>query len=156
MNGATKRLAIALAISVAANLFVAGFVIARAVYHVPHHEGMHGPFLGPHGMMRDQRGPLADAIRGAMHRHGDAFRSQRGQLRQAQRTVHAALTAQPYDAKALASALEGLRATTTQSQKLMHDVLLELAGTLAPEQRHELLRNARALAAREWDEPADF
>jgi hypothetical protein len=59
MSSATKRLAIALAISVAANLFVAGFVIARAVYHVPHHrEGMHGPFLGPHGMLRDQRGPL--------------------------------------------------------------------------------------------------
>lgn len=154
MSSATKRLAIALAISVAANLFVAGFVIARAVYHMPHHHaGMHGPFLGPHGMLRDQRGPLADAIRGAMRRHAEQFRSQRAQLREAQRTVHAALTAQPYDAKALASALEGLRASTAQSQKLMHDVLLELAGTLAPEQRHELLRNAQTLAARDWDEP---
>jgi Spy/CpxP family protein refolding chaperone len=153
MNTATKRLAIALAISVAANLFVAGFAIARAVYHFPHHrEGFHGPFLGPHGMMRDERGPLADAIRGAMQRHGDAFRAQRAHLRDAQRAVHAALTAEPYDAQALARALADLRTATAQSQQLMHDALLELAGTLAPEQRHELLRNAQALA-RGWSEP---
>jgi Spy/CpxP family protein refolding chaperone len=90
-----------------------------------------------------------------MRRHGDAFRAQRAQLREAQRAVHAALTAQPYDAQALAGALEGLRTSTTQSQKLMHDVLLELAGTLAPEQRHQLLRNAQALA-RDWNEPDGF
>jgi Spy/CpxP family protein refolding chaperone len=151
---ATRRLAIALAISVAANLFVAGFVIARAVYHVPyHHEGMHGPFLGPHGMMRDQRGPLADAVRGTMHGHGDAFRAHRTRLRDAQRAVRDALTAQPYDAQALAQALEGLRTTTAESQRLMHDVLLELAGKLDPEQRHELLRNA---LARGWGPPGAF
>jgi Spy/CpxP family protein refolding chaperone len=154
MNATTKRLALALALSLSANLFVAGFFVARAFYRgsLHHHPGFHGPFLGPQAMMHDQRGPLADAIRGAMKRHGDAFRVQRAQLRDARRAVHAAMTAEPYDAQALGRALSQLRDKTAESQRLMHDVVLELAGTLGPEQRRALLRDAPALA-RDWGEP---
>jgi uncharacterized membrane protein len=96
-------------------------------------------------------GPLADSIRGALHRHGDELRAQRKRLRDAQHAVHAALGADPYDPQTLQQALSALRDATVESQRSMHGVLIEVAGTLPVEQRRALLRDVKAL--RDWQQP---
>ena len=131
-----------LLVSLCLNLFLGGFLVARAVYHVPfHHHAreFHGPFIGPRAMMRNASGPAGDAMRAALRRHAGELRAQRQRLGEARRAVRAALVAEPFDAQALARAFSDLRGTTTESQRLMHQVLLEVAGTLPAAERRELL-----------------
>jgi len=145
-----RGLVIALAISVAFNLFALGFIAARALrphdMHGPH--AMHGPFMGPRGLMREgfgpEAGPMIDKV---MARHGDNLRKERVELRQARGAVRDALLREPFDPSQLQAALSSLRARTNSGQARMHEALVELARSLPLEQRKLLARRALALEA---------
>ena len=140
-------LVIALVVSVAFNLFALGFIAARALRPRDPH-AMHGPFMGPHGLMKDGLGPQGEPmIDKVMARHGQSLRNERGELRQARRAVRDALLSEPFDAAQLERALAALRARTDSSQTRMHEALVELARSLPLEQRKLLARRAFALDA---------
>jgi uncharacterized membrane protein len=146
MSDTTRRLAIALSISVALNLFGAGFFVSRALHrgHRPHlspaHELVDGsPFMGPRGLLGDGMPPqLAPRVREVMRAHGKQLREGRGELREHRRAVEQALRAEPFDAAALATTLAALRASTHAAQERMHAALVDVAKTLPPEQRRAL------------------
>jgi len=132
----TNRLRWALALSVLLNLFLLGFGASRWMQrremHGHHPRGDRGAFL--------KLVPPTPELR-AQHRL----------LLDARRDVGQALRAEPYDAKALDSALTSLRATTAKSQDLLHARLLDQAGKLTAKQRAELA-NGRFLRG---DEPGE-
>jgi Spy/CpxP family protein refolding chaperone len=142
MTPTVKRLAIALALSLAVNLFLAGFFTMRALHGRRHHpRGHHGHFMGPRGLSGGDPA-IKQAMRRAMQRRDGEFRAHKQRLHDARATVSAAFGAEPFDAAALQRALEGLRADTAESQRLMHDALMEVAPGLTAEQRARLARRA--------------
>jgi hypothetical protein len=142
MTLTTRKLAIALAVSVALNLFVLGFGAARMLgrdgrMHEPRAEqqfrdrgewGPRGP--GPH--MFDMMGPRS----GAMREHVNA-------LRQAQRAVATALTADPFERPALEAALAQLRQRQSAAAEASHAALCDLAQKLDKPGRHALVERGR-------------
>jgi len=148
--GPKRWLLIALAISIALNLFAIGFLAARALRpHAMHgdHDG-HGPFMGPRGLMREGFGPnAAPVLDQVMARHGDDLRKARGELKRTRREVRDALLAEPFDAARLERSLSDLRAQTDSTQAHMHEALVELASSLPLEQRKHLARRALAFEA---------
>lgn len=140
MTPTVKRLAIALALSVALNLFVAGFVAMRVLHGGRHHpRGPHGHFIGPRGLSGGDPA-IKQAVRGAMQRRGGELRAHGERLHAARTAVSAAFGAEPFDAPALRQALSDLRVQTELSQRLMHESLIEVAPALTPEQRARLAR----------------
>jgi uncharacterized membrane protein len=140
----TRRLTIALAVSVALNLFVAGFLVAGAVRRGFHERGTrphHGPFFGPRGMRGADSG-AERAMRRAMDHKRPAFEARGRTLREARSKVSAAFSAEPFDAKALQTAFAELRTQTAESQRILHESLVEVAPTLSAEQRRKLGKHA--------------
>lgn len=164
MTITAKRLAIALATSLALNLFLVGFVAARALwgrgafdgreYHGREHHGgehhagedhadeHHGHFFGPRGLAGDASGGARQAMRRVLEERKDAFRQQRRSLHAARGAVSEAFAAEPFDRAALERALAELRAQTAESQRIMHESLIEVAPELSPEQRARLAKHA--------------
>ena len=152
MSSLTKRLSIALAVSVALNLFGAGFLVSRALHreHGPRMPHMPppaqelvdvSPFMGPRGLLGCGAGPHAEPrVREVMRAHGKELREGRGELRERRHAVEDALRAEPFDPAALTTALTALRASTNAAQERMHSALVDLAKTLSPEERHGLAR----------------
>jgi uncharacterized membrane protein len=155
MNPVTRRLSIALAVSVALNLFGAGFLVSRALHHRPPPPGLHalhapderfegGPFMGPRGLLGSGAGPhMLPRVREVMQAHGKELREGRGELREKRHAVEDALRAEPFDAAALGAALAGLRQSTNAAQERMHAALVDLAKTLPAEERRELARHGQ-------------
>lgn len=149
---ANRRLVIALCISLAVNVFAAGFVVARALHRSERvreragERAMHGPFMGPRGLLGLDAGAKArPVVTELMKRHGEGFRAERSELRKSRRAVHDALAADTFDAAQLERALTDLRARTQSSQARMHVALVELARSLPPEQRRGLAKRAHVL-----------
>jgi Spy/CpxP family protein refolding chaperone len=142
MTATVKRLAIALALSLAVNLFLAGFFTMRALHGRRHHpRGHHGHFMGPRGMAGGDPA-IKQAMRRVMQRRDGDFRAHKQRLHDARAGVSAAFGAEPFDGAALGRALAGLRAQTAESQRLMHEALIEVAPQLTAEQRSRLARRA--------------
>ena len=140
MTKTTKRLVIALAASVAVNLFLGGFLTSRAFIH---RRGEHlaepGPFLGPRGLL-GPRG-MANAtpeVKKVLEQHREGLREHRRRMHEARRGVAEALTTEPFERARLEQALAGARSATDASQAAMHAALLEVAATVGPEERREL------------------
>lgn len=112
----TKRLFVLLAISVALNLVLIGFLVGRRV----HPGGRSGP---PPPGLEQRRGELG-AGRRAIHHAGSE--------------VVSALTAEPFDAPRLERALAELRQVTVGGQEAAHRALVELATRSSPEERRRL------------------
>jgi len=146
MTKTTKRLVIALAASVTLNLFLGGFLTARAVIGRPHdmHHAGPGPFLGPRGLFGTAR--LANAqpqVKQVFERHREGLRNHRRQMHEARRGVAEALTAEPFERARLERALAGARQATDASQAAMHAALVEVAEAVGPEERRALARSTR-------------
>lgn len=118
-----------LALSLGLNLFLLGFGAARW--------WLKGP--------RDGR----RATHALMGTPPPALRARHEELRGARREVGDALAAEPYDPERLKRALDALRAATGRTQVLMHERLVERAGTLSASDRRAL---ARARFVRELPE----
>jgi Spy/CpxP family protein refolding chaperone len=153
MTFTSKRLAIALAVSVALNLFLTGFIAVRALHGARHHERghRHGQSFG----QRDREPGARQALRRVLRQREPAFRAQAERLRATRRAVSAAFTAEPFEAAALERTLAELRAQTEQSQRLMHEALIETAPSLTPEQRGRLARRAFDRGPRARHRPRD-
>jgi hypothetical protein len=131
-----RKLSIALAVSVALNLFALGFLVARGFHG---HRGHGGPpeareeLHARHGRKARGFGPYAAELSEARR---TAMRSHRRGIADAQRAVTRALAAEPFDRAALQAALQALRAQQAAAGEAAHDALVELAGKLdAPGRR---------------------
>jgi uncharacterized membrane protein len=154
----TKWLGIALAVSVAINLFAAGFLVSRALHRSHGRKADFGPsgervdvspFMGPRGLLgRVADARLAPRVREVMRAHGDELREGRGEMREQRRAVEDALRGEPFDADALDQALLGLRQSTLAAQERMHAALVDVAKTLPVEDRRALARHGRGRRAR--------
>jgi uncharacterized membrane protein len=132
-----RWLTIALAVSVALNLFFLGLFSARAFQR---YEGrtpwaQHGP-PGASGARRWQRQPrpfdwMSDAERAEL-------RPRRKEIRTARRQAEEALRAEPFDGERLRRALSDLRRETDGIQAAVHDSMLKRALTMDGEARRRL------------------
>jgi Spy/CpxP family protein refolding chaperone len=139
MSTTTKRLSLALAASLALNVFFAGFLTARALSGPRDRgegRGPHGLFLGPRGLL-GASGAEQEVSR-VMERHGPRLQASRRGLRGTRRAVRDALAAEPFERQALEQALSSMRARTAESQAAMHAALVDLADQLPREQRRKL------------------
>jgi uncharacterized membrane protein len=138
MDRTTKRLVIALALSVSVNLFFAGFAVARRVMMHRAWQAQ-GPMLGPRGFLgRAGLGNAGPRARGILEQRRGALRQHHGALRAARDKVREALGAEPFDKARLETALTELHAQTAQMQSTMHATLVELAASLDAAQRKRL------------------
>jgi uncharacterized membrane protein len=133
MTPLAKRLSIALAVSIAINLLLAGIWVGRAFRHPRPPRGERDvPAL--QGERDGRRGPL----RGVFREHDDELRDKRRAIGEARRTAREALEKEPFDRAALESALANLRKETGSSQEIMHRAIVEAAAKSSPEERKKL------------------
>jgi uncharacterized membrane protein len=136
MTPLAKRLSIALAVSIAINLLLAGIWVGRAFRHPrPPRAGNEMAALHDERSEREgRRGPL----RGLYREHGDELRERRRAIGEARRAARQALDKEPFDRAALESALAALRKETGSSQEIMHRAIVEAAAKATPEERRKL------------------
>jgi Spy/CpxP family protein refolding chaperone len=138
MDRITKRLVIALSLSVSVNLFFAGFAVARHLLW-QRSFAMHGPMLGPRGFMGHAGlGNASPDVRRILEQQGGTLREQHGALRAARAKVSEALKTDPFDKARLGTALAELQAQTSRMQSTMHATLVEVAASLDASQRKRL------------------
>ena len=133
MTPLAKRLSIALAVSIAINLLLAGIWVGRAFRHPR-------PPMGEQGMHEtpaDREGRRG-LLRGLYREHGDELREKRRAIADARRTARDALQKEPFDRAALESALAALRKETGASQEILHRAIVEAAAKGSPEERMKL------------------
>lgn len=143
-NRVTRRVAIALAVSVGFNLFLGGMIasawIAKRNYEQRGNQtaGLAGPF--------DLRGGIAeldpssrDIVRQVRARHREDFRQAGKDMRQARRAVQQALMADKLDRAELDRALAGMRQSMDSAQVEMHAALADIAMALEPDERRRFL-----------------
>jgi uncharacterized membrane protein len=144
MTPLSKRLSIALAVSVTVNLLLGGIMVGRAFQEKPHRAKREVPELRPE--REDRRGALRDVYR----EHGNEFKESRLAIADARKAARAALETEPFERAALESALAQLRKETVESQEIMHRSILDAAEKGSPEKRKELANALeRGAAARE-------
>lgn len=133
-----RRLLWLLAASLLLNMFLVGFLIARAtMVRPPLPPPMaHPSAAGPAPHMRRERDP--GPMRMLMARHRPALRKQRRAIHAARNAVQAALVAEPFDQAKLSTALSELRAATSDAQGALHESLVEAAPSMSPEERAAL------------------
>jgi len=136
MKRTTLILSVALVLSVAVNLLIAGMVIG-------HRFG--GDRRGPHELAgildrslwavpRDLRGD----VRSRLHGGRDGLETRMQAVREARRAANEALRARPVDPASAEAALARLRAATGDAQAAFHGIVLDVmldaqqAGTLPP------------------------
>lgn len=137
MTPLSKRLIIALVISVAVNLLFAGLVAGAAIHrsrvraergHMlppPRGMGPHEGFRGDERRPKGERGPHRGPMFGGLL--ADEMGPRRDEAIKARAAVHDALVREPFDPAALERALTALRAETTTTQDILHKKLVELS-----------------------------
>jgi uncharacterized membrane protein len=141
-------LILALLLSLAANLALGGFIAGRmsAPASPPAPVAM-DPYVGSLRALRDLPEHRQAAMRPLLREHLRDLRPSVRDVRRAQRRVDEALTAEPFDPAALATALERFRTALLESQERSHGALVQLTGSLNPEERLAL-REAMASGPR--------
>jgi len=137
-NVTQKRLLWALLASIGVNVFLLGFVFARAL----------GPRPPPAKNSEHRGPPTPDGVFGldspetrrVLRERKGQLAPQRRALRDARSRVGQALEADPYVPEALEKALSDLRNRTTDMQAEVHRALVDLSSKLTPEQRRDLAR----------------
>jgi uncharacterized membrane protein len=128
----TRWLQLALVLSLAINLLVAGAILGRFRDHAPPLDWATEP-LDPEAR---------DLIRPMMRERVTKTIQMRRELRRAQARIRDLMTDDSLDEAALAEELAGLRALSGEYQRVMHETAVEIMAQLTPEQR---LRVARRL-----------
>jgi uncharacterized membrane protein len=152
-----RWLTIALAASVALNLFFLGVWAARLWRHRQWHSerGGDAALLAPGApgnparpeSRRGRRGGR-DPLSWMTQEERGALRPQRQALVTKRRDAERVLNSEPFDAAQLRAALEAMRAQTTQIQSSVHERLLERAQSSTPEER-------KKLAEASWGTPGE-
>ena len=144
----TRKLAIALAISIALNLFLGGAIASAwlvkrqyAGLQPPPQAGMAGDFdfRGGLAALGGEARPLAREIR---HEYGPRLREAGKAMNEARHEVGRMLRADEIDPVALEEALAALRQRSDEALSAMHTVLMETMKELTPEQRRSFLEAA--------------
>ena len=138
MDRTTRRLGIALAISVGINLFLVGG-IASHLLRAP--SSRPPPPDGGHFLFRSSErlsDPGRAKVRTIMRRHRSDLAPRRKAMREARKDVQAALGTEPFDRARLDRGLEQLRKETSRAQRELHTALGEAAEQLNSEDRKHL------------------
>jgi uncharacterized membrane protein len=125
-----------LALSLVLNLLLTGFVIGRLTWGAP--GGPPDPTAGFGRLLRFLPEERRDALRPLVREEMRAVAREARGLRGEHAAMYAALTAEPFDAAALASALASLRLRLDATQEAAHRSFVALATRLTPEERREL------------------
>lgn len=144
----TRKLAIALAISIGLNLFLGGAItsawLVKRQYgglRPPPQAGMAGDFdfRGGLAALGGEARPLAREVR---REYGPRLREAGKAIHDARREVGRMLRADEIDPAKLNAALADLRARSDGAQAVMHQVLMEAITKLTPDQRRKFLEAA--------------
>jgi uncharacterized membrane protein len=141
MSGkSTSILAVACAVSVLLNLFLAGVVVGRITLR-----GFGPP--GPGGVVsREEIHALPDAERRAfahiMHSHQADMRALHEHVRDARRAAAEAIGAPTYDRKLLEVRFAAVRQAQDAQGAAQNEVVIEALGTLSPASRAAIARKA--------------
>ncbi len=134
----SRRFQIVLFVSLALNLFLAGFLAARWLAPAWHEE-RRGPEAIVERLTSRLSGADAEVMRAAFQANQPKLASLFGELQQARREVRQRLAAQPFDPDALAKAVADLRIKQTAFFTGLQDTILPAVGKLSPEGRGRLL-----------------
>ena len=143
----TRKLAIALAVSIGFNLFLGGAIasawLVKRQYGEsrPPRAGMAGDFdfRGGLAALDDDARPLARDVR---REYGPRLRQAGKAMHEARRDVGKMLRADEIDPVTLEAALAELRRRSDEAQAVMHEVLMKAIGNLTPDQRRKFLEAA--------------
>ena len=138
----SKWLIIALVLSLILNLVLVGFMVGRVSDRPAWTQARMDPSFGLARALRF----LPEERRDALFGHEEARdirrslgRSMRG-MRQHQRAIEAALTAEPLDPDALAAAFAAFREDMDEAQTRNHGLFVRIAAELTAEERDQLRR----------------
>lgn len=152
-GGRSRRerwLLIALLVSLALNLLVAGAVVGRL---------LSGPPPGPmprhlgwivQGLDASTRAEIAPQLRDNLRAAGPLRRA----MGDAQQDFLLALRTEPLDKAALAAALDDIQASSAAYQALMHAQMVEVLGQLDQAQRRQVVDYLNQRRSRHGDRPA--
>lgn len=143
-----KRLAVALTISIAVNLLLAGYLVGNRFRSqqsaVVGFGPGHGPGMGIGRMMGGGQGMGncagrgRPAIRAAIEPRESELSTHREAIAKARDVVREALGRDPLDRGAAEQALATLRLQSQQGQEATHHAIVEAAAHATPEQRKKL------------------
>jgi uncharacterized membrane protein len=144
MNLSAHKLSVLFLLSLGLNLFFAG-MLAVGWWRRPSFEQARRPPGAPEMLFRARdavgqgRHPELSAL---LNRRKPALVARRRAVRAARSEVRQALLSEPFDDKRLARGLAALRRETTESQRVLHASLVDIARGLDREQRRRLARIA--------------
>lgn len=138
-----RRWATVLLVSLALNLFLAGYLIAGGVFR-GHQRSYPGP--GTFDMLWAGKG-LDEGAKPVLKRvwstHGETLGPRMKEMRAAQNLADNRMIAEDFDRQSLAAALADLRVKSLAVQEILHGAMVDLAVELTPEQRQRLARSGR-------------
>ena len=134
-----RRFQIVLFASLALNLFLVGFLVARGLSHAWHHEEPRGPQAIVERLTRHLSGADAEVMRSAFQANQDKLAAAFSDLQQARREMRARIAADPYDPDALAKAAADVQVKWQAFIAALQDTILPAVGKLSPEGRRHLL-----------------
>lgn len=150
-----RWLTIALAISVALNLFFLGVAAARWWQHRQWRAqrwtdapGLNVPAPKAEGQRHERRHRRGRPLSWMTEAERAELRPKRQALVGVRRDAERVLSAEPFDPAKFQSALEALRTETAQIQAAVHQKLMQRAAALSPEER-------RRLAEVSWGMPGE-
>jgi len=129
----------ALGLSLAANVFLGGYMMARVARDAPLPSIDRGILLGGHAYPP----PIRAALKAEMQEDRADIRERLRALRRARRDSFDAMRAEPFDAAGLAAALAAERAAVTRLQEGGHAILERVIGEAPASERAEIERSRR-------------
>jgi uncharacterized membrane protein len=138
-----KWLVTALAVSLAINLILVGFLAGRWLQTAGPPAG-HDPALLLWPAVKGLPAAEREALRPALRQSLRASRDQVRLIRQAQRAVQESLRSERFSASELARDLEALRRALNDGQVVRHATLVQVAERLGPEERRRLATDMAA------------
>ena len=124
--------------SLALNLFLVGFLVARGLSHTWHEEPR-GPQAIVERLTRHLSGADAEVMRAAFQANQDKLAAAFSALQQARREVRQRIAADPYDPDALVKAAADVQVKWQAFIAALQDTILPAVGKLSPEGRRHLL-----------------
>ena len=152
-----KWLVAGLVASLLANIGLVGFLAGAASRPALLPHGYVDPAVGLSQLLRflpaERREAVLEEVNGRELRRG--VRGSVRQMRRAQRALHEALAAEPFDAEALARALADFRDHYAASQNRSHRAFVAVAARLSAEERRQFLQSQTKRrgkgSARRWE-----
>jgi uncharacterized membrane protein len=140
IRGTTAAVVVAaLGLSLAANVFLGGYLTARASREAPMPALDRGILLGGHGYPQ----PIRAALKAEMQADRADIRERLKELRRARRESFEAMRADPFDADRLAAALAAERAAVTRLQEGGHAILERVIAAAPAAERAEIERSRK-------------